>query len=98
MSYDYTFYLDTDELIEDIGEPEIKRALVNSMTWLTAFCINPRVIEQNNLYDTTLDIIHHFDKLLRNDGEDIHNFAEATLIRCDELSTVIKFRGIINEG
>lgn len=97
MSYDYTLSLDTDELIEDIGEPEIKRALINAMPWLTAFCLDPRSTKINNLYDITLDIIEYFDKLLQKEGEDIHNFAEATLIRCDTLTTIVKFRGIVDD-
>ena len=97
MNYDYTVSLNTDDFIEDIGEPEIKRVLTNAMVWLSGFCTNHRIMEQNNLYDTTINIIHYFDRLLRSEGEDIHNFAEATLIRCDDYSTVVRFRGVIND-
>lgn len=92
--YDFSLYLDTDELIEDVGEPDIKVLLINSMTWMTAYCQNPRLFQENNLYNETIELIEYFDRLLQKEGEDIHSFFEATLIRCDSLSTVVRFRGM----
>lgn len=93
MSYDFTLSLDTDELIEDVGVVDIKRALVNTIPWLTLYCTDVKAYKSNTLYDETNDIVEYFDRTLSSEGEDIHNFAEAILVRCDGFSTVIKFRG-----
>ena len=59
--YDFSLYLDTDELIEDVGEPDIKVLLINSMSWMTAYCQNSRLFQENNLYDETIKLIEYFD-------------------------------------
>ena len=91
MRGDFILSVLRDDITDVTESPSIKRELYHAMPWISDYCKDRKLIERERLPRDTERLIYYFEDILREEGEDIHNFAGAKLEKVDQYNIQVRF-------
>ena len=97
MRGDFILSVPRDDITDVTENPSIKRELYHAMPWISDYCKDRKLIKRERLPRDTERLIYYFEDILREEGEDIHDFAAAKLEKVDQYNVQIRFLAYQNE-
>ena len=91
MPKDLLISVSTGEVTDETEIVSIKRAMYNMIPWLNDYCKDRNLLNREYLEIDTLKLIEYFVKILKEEGEDIHDFAGVKIVRMDKYDIRLKF-------
>ena len=91
MRGDFILSVPRDDITDVTESPSIKRELYHAMPWISDYCKDRKLIERERLPRDTERLIYYFKDILREEGEDIHDFAGAKLENVDQYNIQVRF-------
>lgn len=90
---DFSLVIQTSEISSAVGSDNIKRELRNAEPWLSDFCKDGKLLDQQYLEISTIRIIEFFLQVFKEEAKDIHDYASCVFQRIDSYSVEVIFRG-----
>ena len=97
MKGDFILSVPRDDITDMTESPSIKRELYHAMPWISDYCKDQKLLKRERLPIETEQLIYYFEKVLKEEGEDIHSFAGAKLEKVDQYDVQIRFMAYRNE-
>ncbi len=91
MKGDFILSVPRDDITDAIENPSIKRELYHAMPWISDYCKDRKLLERERLPVDTERLIYYFEDVLRDEGKDIHDFAQAKLEMVDQYNVRVRF-------
>lgn len=89
---DFLLSFSPQELLDEVGSLSIKRAMWKAIEHLNGYCRDERYFEQNLIPKQDEDVLKRISEIMREEGEDIHDYAGVKLQFVDAYEVRILFR------